>query len=113
MPPGIAVQDPFHRDYLYRIVTVNIGANPHTVDLRALINAMRPVYEGRLSYLVLTTDVDITFRLNAETADEMPLTSADGFTLPPNTGLALEILHFYHTGASSGAGAATVTIFAT
>ena len=102
------------QDYYRKTIVVTIGTADRLVDVGAALRAAWS--DGRFTpaptRLVIETTVDLTLKINETTADEITITAASGFTLPPEAELEVSRLYFSHTGASSGSGDASVSIFA-
>ncbi len=100
------------RHYYWHTVTVNVGAvNQAVAILTDLLAAGRDQIIGSATWLKVTTDVQITMRINSTTADEITVGTTSGIEVPEGV-MAIDNLYLSHTGASSGAGAASVVIFA-
>lgn len=104
--------------YICKSVAVPIGAVNQEVDVATLLaTAGRATGVQWAHWFFLSTDVDVTVRLNDSSADEISLTSANGLLndaqgQPPYGAVRLMKLYLSHTGASSGSGDATVNLFA-
>jgi len=90
--------------------TVPMLVENQELDLRAILAALGRDVGGDSVYLRLTTDVEITVKLNATTLAEIPVTVAAGLTFDRT--MRISKLFFSHIGASSAASDATVTILA-
>lgn len=100
------------KHYYNRQATVTTGAVNQEVDLlAAIIVEGRDKTIGAATYLTVTTDVEVTMKINLTTADSITVDTTDGHTVPGGV-MSISKLYFTHTGASSGSGDATVTIFA-
>ena len=104
---------PLPRDYYYAEIAVLPGAVNQAVDLSALLEiGQNTRWQRQARYLTIVTTVNLTLRINSPTEEEITVDSTDGFTLPVGA-MEIEKLYFSHCGASSGSGAAAITIFAT
>ena len=87
------------------------GAVDQELDLLAALQADgRGTYIGPATYLVLDTDLTVTFKINATTSDAITLTTA-GLTIPGGV-MAISKLYFTRGIASSAITNATLSIFA-
>ncbi len=100
-----------HADYYAATMTVPIGSVDLAVDIMAALGD--PRYAKPPRHLYLHTDVDLTFKINSTSGQEIMLTATHGFLIPADAGLEILQLYFSHMLAASGAGDATVDIFVT
>ena len=104
-----------HSYYNNEALTLALGDVDVEVDLQTLLDvaARGPRDKTRqpgCHYLVLDTDITVTFKINLSTADAITLTTS-GLTIPVDA-LAIMKLYFTRGVVSSASGNATVSIFA-
>ncbi len=99
-------------DYYYNgSYTVTDRVSDQKLDLNAALKALgRASLKSDAHYLKLTTDKNITVKLNNTSYGEIPLLSATPLIFDQS--IKVVELYFTHGGGASGSGDASITILA-